>query len=184
MEDKAEKPIFGPESAKLDPRSLPKVTVRRSIVKAISWRTVGTIDTLILSYLLITFLGPIVGLDTSGDEAIEAAGLIAITEVATKMTFYFLHERMWAAIDWGIVVKAGRRDETYRRTTLKTVSWRTLASLDTIVLAWLYTGNIATAVSIGGLEVFTKMLLYFLHERVWARLPFGIVHMEAAGRAA
>ena len=69
---------------------------------------------------------------------------------------------------------------TSGRTSAKTVSWRTIASLDTIALAWFYTGNIATALSIGGLEVFTKMLLYFVHERVWGRLPFGIVHRPPA----
>ncbi len=175
MREVPEKPVFGPETAKLDPPNPPRIKWWRSVAKAISWRTVGTLDTLVLSYLLITYLGPLLGLAEAKGGALQTASYIALTEVATKMVFYYLHERGWAAVHWGISVgPAGRRRESMARTTTKTVSWRTIASLDTVALAWFYTGNIGTALSIGGLEIFTKMLLYFVHERVWARLPFGI----------
>lgn len=182
MRQMPEKPVFGPESPKLDPANPPRVKWWRSVAKAVSWRAVGTLDTLILSYFLITYLGPLLGLHLAeSGEALQTASYIAITEVATKMVFYFLHERGWAAIDWGVSIgPAGRRRESLSRTTTKTVSWRTIASLDTVALAWFYTGNIGTALSIGGLEIFTKMLLYFIHERVWARLPFGITHRPPA----
>ncbi|TXC68166.1 DUF2061 domain-containing protein [Sphingorhabdus soli] len=177
MRETPEKPVFGPETAKLDPPNPPRIKWWRSVAKAISWRTVGTLDTLVLSYLLITYLGPLLGLAVAQGDAIQTASYIALTEVVTKMVFYYLHERGWAAVAWGSFIgPAGRRRETLRRTTTKTVSWRTIASLDTIALAWFYTGNIGTALSIGGLEIFTKMLLYFVHERVWGRLPFGITH--------
>lgn len=176
MREHAEKPIFGPETPRLDVKNPPLITMKRSIAKAISWRTVGTIDTLILSYVLITYLGPLFGMDNSQGEALQAASYIAITEVATKMTFYFLHERFWVWLSWGTSVVDGKRKESYARSTTKTATWRTLASLDTMVLAWFFTGNIATAISIGGLEVFTKLILYFFHERIWSALPFGIVH--------
>ena len=90
------------------------------------------------------------------------------------MVLYFIHERFWARANWGVSVENGTRVESYRRTGTKTATWRTIASLDTVLLAWFFTGNIGTAVSIGGLEIFTKLILYFIHERVWARLPFGI----------
>ena len=49
-------------------------------------------------------------------------------------------------------------------------------------LAWFFTGNLGTEISIGGLEVFTKPVLYFFHERIWSRLTFGIEHgVEAVG---
>lgn len=171
-----EKPVLGPENRRLDPAEPPQVKWWRSVTKAVSWRVVGTVDTFVISYFLITYLGPLLGLQLaeSGD-ALQTASYIAITEVATKMLFYFLHERGWNAVRWGVSIgSTGRRRESLPRTTTKTVSWRTIASLDTVVLAWFYTGNIGTALSIGGLEIFTKMLLYFIHERIWARLPFGI----------
>ena len=61
----------------------PKESRRRSVAKAISWRLLGSLDTLVLSYL---FTGNLV-----------AAGSIASTEMVTKITLYYLHERVWAA---------------------------------------------------------------------------------------
>lgn len=180
MREQPQEPVFGWESEKLAAKNPPRIEAKRSIAKAISWRFVGTIDTLILSYLLITYLGPLFGLDRSGDEALHAAGLIAITEVATKTVFYFLHERFWVWLRWGTSVVNGERKETYARSTTKTGTWRTLASLDTMVLAWFFTGSIATAMSIGGLEVVTKLILYFFHERIWSNIGFGIVHQPKA----
>ena len=176
MREGPEKPIFGSENRRLAPPNPPRVKWWRSVGKAISWRAVGTLDTLVISYFLITYLGPLLGLDIAEDgEALQTASYIAITEVATKLVFYFLHERAWNAVRWGQSLgPAGRRRDSFGRTTIKTVSWRTIASLDTVALAWFYTGNIGTALSIGGLEIFSKMLLYFVHERVWARLPFGV----------
>ncbi|MEE9375248.1 MAG: DUF2061 domain-containing protein [Rhizobiaceae bacterium] len=176
MYEQPEKPIFGPESPRLDPPNPPEIKVWRSVAKAVSWRVVGTIDTLILSYVLITYIGPYFGMEHSSGEALETAGYIAIAEVFTKMLFYFLHERFWANLKWGVTVEDGKRAETLRRTGTKTATWRTIASVDTMLLAYFFTGNIGTAISIGGLEVFTKLVLYFIHERVWAKLPFGIDH--------
>ena len=175
MREHPEQPIFGPENPKLDPPNPPRIKTSRSVAKAISWRTVGTLDTLLLSYVLITYLGPIFGLESESGEALEAASYIAITEVITKMIFYFVHERIWAKLDWGTSIVKGRRKESYKRTTTKSLTWRTWASLDTMLLAYLFTGNIGTAVSIGGLEVITKLVLYFVHERVWSNISFGIV---------
>jgi uncharacterized membrane protein len=53
------------------------------------------------------------------------------------------------------------------RHIVKTVTWRVIGTIDTILLGWLITGNPATGLKIGGLELFTKMLLYYLHERFW-----------------
>ena len=56
---------------------------------------------------------------------------------------------------------------SYKRHILKTISWRVLGTIDTIVLSWLITGSWKLGLSIGGVEVITKMVLYFLHERAW-----------------
>lgn len=53
---------------------------------------------------------------------------------------------------------------------IKAVTWRVVGTIDTIVISFILTGNAAIAFSIGGFEVFSKMFLYFLHERAWARL--------------
>jgi len=56
---------------------------------------------------------------------------------------------------------------------MKAVSWRITGSLDTILVSWLVTGKFTVAITIGGVEVFTKIILYFLHERVWDKIEFG-----------
>lgn len=178
MKEHPEHLVFGPEAPALAPSAVnpPEIKTWRSIAKAISWRAVGSLDTLILSYLMITYIGPFFGLEQSQGEAVKAATYIAVTEIITKIIFYYFHERFWVWVKWGTSVVDGKRRETYRRTTTKTFTFRTIATLDTILLAWFFTGNVQTALSIGGLEIFTKLVLYFFHERIWARLPFGIVH--------
>jgi uncharacterized membrane protein len=56
---------------------------------------------------------------------------------------------------------------SYKRHIVKTVSWRIIGTLDTIILSGIITGSWETGLTIGGVEVITKMVLYFFHERVW-----------------
>lgn len=66
-----------------------------------------------------------------------------------------------------------RAAESHTRSILKAVSWRTLGTLDTFAISWFRTGKVALAGSIAGLEIVTKIAWYYLHERVWAVVPFG-----------
>ena len=61
------------------------------------------------------------------------------------------------------------------RSVVKTISWRTVGTLDTTIISYFITGNLVMAASIGSIEVITKMILYYFHERVWNKLKFGIV---------
>lgn len=58
----------------------------RSVVKAISWRVTGSIDTFVLSFI---FTG-----------SVKVAGSIAGAEAITKMILYYFHERAWSVILW------------------------------------------------------------------------------------
>ncbi|MEM7745061.1 MAG: DUF2061 domain-containing protein [Pseudomonadota bacterium] len=155
-------------------KSVPAVSPKRSLAKAVSWRVVGTTDTLLLSFVVLTFLGPMLGADEqSHTENAKTATFIAITEVITKMILYYVHEQLWGRAGWGVFSEAGRRRETKRRSGAKTATWRVTASLDTMLLALLFTGSLGTAISIGTLEVLTKLLLYYFHERAWGRIQWG-----------
>jgi len=59
------------------------------------------------------------------------------------------------------------------RSVAKSVSWRTIGTIDTIIISFFITGKVGLALSIGGVEVFTKMTLYYFHERTWNRINFG-----------
>jgi len=64
---------------------------------------------------------------------------------------------------------------SYKRHIAKTITWRILGTIDTILLGWFITGSWAIGLSIGGVEMITKMVLYFLHERVWYKwIKFGL----------
>lgn len=64
---------------------------------------------------------------------------------------------------------------SYKRHLLKTISWRVIGTLDTMILSAIITGSWEMGLTIGGVEVFTKMILYFLHERAWYRFSdFGV----------
>jgi uncharacterized membrane protein len=69
-----------------------------------------------------------------------------------------------------------RGAETHARSVLKAVSWRTLGTLDTFAISWLLTGRVEIAGSIAGLEIATKLLWYYLHERVWGAIRWGRRH--------
>jgi len=63
-------------------------THRRSFLKGVSWRVLGSIDTFLLSWFF-----------TSNA---KAAGAIASTEVITKVLLYYFHERVWSSVEWGV----------------------------------------------------------------------------------
>ncbi len=124
---------------------------KRHLAKTITWRIVGTIDTIVLSWIITG--NPLTGLK------------IGVAEVITKMVLYYLHERIWFRI--------GVR-ESRKRHLFKTFTWRAIGTIDTVVLSWIITGNPLTGVQIGVAEVVTKMILYYLHERIWYRINFGL----------
>ena len=64
---------------------------------------------------------------------------------------------------------------SYKRHIAKSITWRIVGTLDTIILSGVLTGSWKLGLAIGGVEVITKMILYFLHERVWYKFSsFGV----------
>jgi uncharacterized membrane protein len=59
------------------------------------------------------------------------------------------------------------------RSLIKGFTWRLTGTIDTIVVSFFVTGKIATAFSIGGIEMMTKLGLYYSHERVWEKVGWG-----------
>ncbi len=137
-----------------------KDTKARSLVKGISWRIIGTIDTFLLAYL---FLGEF-----------KLAGPIALTEVATKIFLYFIHERLWNLVAWG----REKSHVSHIRSIIKGISWRAFGTIDTILISWFYSGNPLGALKIGFSEVLTKVALFYFHERVWALIKWGRIYPE------
>jgi len=135
-------------------------TQTRSIIKALSWRVTGTLDTVILS-LIIT-----------GSASLAIS--IGITEVFTKLILYYIHERIWNLFQWG----RHQKKPTHRRSLAKSVSWRITGTIDTIVIAFLYSNQVESAFSIGVAELFTKIFFFYIHERIWAWIKWGRIWEE------
>lgn len=65
--------------------------------------------------------------------------------------------------------------ETHIRSITKAISWRIVATLTTMLLVFLFTGNLAVSGGVGLTELLSKMVIYYLHERAWNVINFGRV---------
>lgn len=63
---------------------------------------------------------------------------------------------------------------SYKRHVMKTITWRLVGTIDTILIGWIISGDPLIGLKIGSVEVITKMVLYFLHERLWYKTNFGV----------
>jgi uncharacterized membrane protein len=65
--------------------------------------------------------------------------------------------------------------DKHYRSLIKGVSWRITGSIDTLIISFFITRKLSWALSIMSVEFFTKVALYYFHERVWEKLSFGRV---------
>ena len=65
--------------------------------------------------------------------------------------------------------------ESHLRSVMKAFTWRIVATTTTTTIAYFITGTVEAALTIGGIEFFVKMLVYYLHERAWQILPRGSI---------
>ena len=69
---------------------------------------------------------------------------------------------------------AGGGHANRKRSLAKTFLWRGIATTDTILISYLITNSWTKGLAIGIIEVFTKMLLYYFHERAWSKSDWGL----------
>jgi len=67
----------------------------------------------------------------------------------------------------------GKTKVNFKRHLLKTITWRIIGTIDTVVIGWVVSGDPLIGLTIGSFEIITKMILYFIHERVWYKINFG-----------
>jgi len=137
------------------------ITKKRSLIKSFTWRILGSIDTFVLSLIIINYF--------SDKYSYDLALYIASFEIITKTILYYVHERVWN------IFKIGRLKEKVKRARsfYKAVTWRIIASLDTFFLSYIITGRFDWATSIAIFEIITKAIIYYLHERAWNRVKWG-----------
>lgn len=64
-------------------------------------------------------------------------------------------------------------NERHSRSFIKAISWRIIGTMDTVFIAWIISGKMTIAFSIGAFELATKTLLYYFHERLWNFIRWG-----------
>lgn len=139
----------------------------RSLIKGISWRVIATADT-VLVVLLVTCL--------MGQCSLENAIKIGTIEFLLKYVVYYFHERVWQRLLVNTNVTQGQ-------TLKKTISWRIVATTMTFIIS----GSVLDAFDeialyIALTELFTKFVLYYLHERLWLKLPLGRIRQFFFGK--
>lgn len=65
--------------------------------------------------------------------------------------------------------------ESHVRSLLKGLTWRAIATLTTVTIAWMVTGEVELALEIGAIEVFAKIAIFYAHERAWQLVPRGTI---------
>ena len=139
----------------------------RSILKGISWRCIATADT-ILVVLLITCL--------NGNCSIDSAIKIGFFEFFIKLAVYYVHERVWQKILLG-------KEVNPRQTLYKTISWRIIATTGTFIISGLVLNSFdEIALYVALAELVSKFILYYIHERIWLRLPLGRIRNFFLGK--
>lgn len=119
--------------------------LKRHFIKSLTWRIIGSIDTFLISWLIV------------GN--INDGIYISSIDFFTKIILFFFHERLWYRY---IKLKNDLKRHLY-----KTISWRLIGTFDTFIISYIITGSSLFSVAIGFTETVTKMILYFLHERLW-----------------
>jgi len=92
-------------------------------------------------------------------------------EVLTKSLLYYAHEKGWSLTD-------SPKKGTKKRSVFKTVTWRIVASLDTLIIILFFTGEPLCATSATGLEIILKTIFYYLHERIWNHFRLETIHLD------
>ena len=137
------------------------VSKKRSIIKSLSWRLLGSLDTFFLSLIIINY--------STQNYSFNLAFYIAGLEIITKTFLYYFHERIWNNFNIGRLEDSVKRS----RSLFKAFSWRIAASIDTFLISFIVTGRFDWATSIAIFEIITKSIIYYFHERIWNRVKWG-----------
>ena len=130
----------------------------RSILKGISWRLVATTDTILVVWFITCFFS---------DCSLEIALKIGASEFLIKLAIYYFHERTWLNI-------LKKQATSTKEILHKTISWRVVATTTTFIISGIILDAFdEVALYIALMELFTKFVLYYFHERLWLKLPLG-----------
>lgn len=133
----------------------------RGIIKDITWLLIASTNTILIAWLITGQISL----------ALEIGG----AEVFIKIVFLYLHERFWSKIDYGMEEaktgnnKMARKAERFR-SILKGITWRSIGTINLVIITTALTGNYKIAVVLGLLTVSSRIVLYFIHYLIWNKI--------------
>ena len=131
----------------------------RSIVKGISWRIIATTDTFLVVFVITCLVDQC---------SVENALKIGVIEFFLKLLIYYTHERVWLQFIKSFIFSK-------QQSLLKTISWRLVATTTTFLISGAVLNEFnEIALFIALLELISKFILYYFHERIWIRIPLGL----------
>ena len=135
---------------------LKKIFHIRSILKGISWRLIAFVDTIIVVLFITCLLG-----NCSFEKALK----IGTSEFFIKFIIFYLHEQFWL---WFY----GHQATLNKEVLYKTVSWRVVATITTFIISGIVLDMFnEIALFIALTELMTKFGLYYMHEKLWLKIP-------------
>ena len=135
----------------------------RSIIKGFSWRIIATLDTFLV-VIVITCL--------FDQCSIQNAVKIGVIEFFLKLIIYYIHERVWLKFIKSLTFSK-------QESLLKTISWRFIATITTFLISGAILNDFnEIALFIALLELISKFILYYVHERIWIKIPLGLNHKK------
>jgi len=88
------------------------------------------------------------------------------------MTVRFVHPCVGIIQDVRYTMKKYMKD-SHSRSLAKGLSWRFVASLATMTIVYLLTGDLQLVAAAGAVDLVAKFILYYMHERAWACVTWG-----------
>lgn len=132
---------------------------KRSIVKAVTWRVIGTVTLLTVVFLFTK--QPVL------------AATISVIDLISGIILYYFHERAWNVSDWGRFFKEKTFKETPKRILAKTISWRATATLYLMVIILFLIGQPLISVKVAAVDTLLNIVEYYLHEYGWNQVEWG-----------
>lgn len=131
----------------------------RSLVKALTWRITGTVTLISITYL--------------ATEDFDISLFLGGVDIISNIILYYLHERIWAFVDWGKTIATLMGFEDKKRSLTKTISWRILATPYLIIVFYFFTGKPVLATGIAVMDLMANLIEYYIHERIWNKIAWG-----------
>ena len=136
-------------------------TNKRSITKMITYKLSVLIEGSLVTYLITGNL--------------ELSILLQSTKQFIMLFAYYFHERIWDKISWGRNIND---EDSNKRSISKMISYKILIIIIGLSVTYALTGDLTLTLLITASKNITSAIVYYIHERIWAKSKWGMIEKE------